>query len=115
MPPQPEAAIGWLTGPSARADRPPLGSRDQARRMRRDGARVRCLTRNGYDWASRFPSIVEAAHRLKATSFRASTRLRRGAAPQMIVSDASNAKEGPVVLFVYTMFDCFLSRRCRML
>jgi ATP-dependent DNA ligase len=37
--------------------------------VRRDGARVRCFTKNGYDWASRFPVIVEAALRLKAQSF----------------------------------------------
>ena len=37
--------------------------------VRRDGARVRCFTRNGHDWASRFPAIVDAALRIKATSF----------------------------------------------
>jgi bifunctional non-homologous end joining protein LigD len=37
--------------------------------VRRDGLRVRCFTRNGHDWADRFPSIVEAAHRIKASSF----------------------------------------------
>jgi bifunctional non-homologous end joining protein LigD len=37
--------------------------------VRRDGARVRCFTRNGHDWADRFPAIVEAAARLKARSF----------------------------------------------
>ena len=37
--------------------------------VRRDGARVRCFTRNGHDWANRFPAIVDAALRLKATSF----------------------------------------------
>ena len=29
--------------------------------VRRDGVRVRCFTRNGHDWADRFPAIVEAA------------------------------------------------------
>ena len=29
--------------------------------VRRDGARVRCFTRNGNDWADRFPAIVDAA------------------------------------------------------
>jgi ATP-dependent DNA ligase len=29
--------------------------------VRRDGSRVRCFTRNGYDWADRFPAIVDAA------------------------------------------------------
>jgi ATP-dependent DNA ligase len=37
--------------------------------VRRDGLRVRCFTRNGHDWADRFPAIVEAALRLKAGSF----------------------------------------------
>jgi ATP-dependent DNA ligase len=29
--------------------------------VRRDGARVRCFTRNGHDWADRFSAIVDAA------------------------------------------------------
>jgi ATP dependent DNA ligase domain len=37
--------------------------------VRRDGLRVRCFTRNGHDWADRFPAIVDAAHRIKASSF----------------------------------------------
>ena len=37
--------------------------------VRRDGSRVRCFTRNGHDWADRFPAIVDAAHRIKASSF----------------------------------------------
>ena len=37
--------------------------------VRRDGARVRCFTRNGHDWADRFPAIVEAADRIRAQSF----------------------------------------------
>ena len=37
--------------------------------VRRDGLRVRCFTRNGNDWADRFPSIVDAAARLEAHSF----------------------------------------------
>jgi bifunctional non-homologous end joining protein LigD len=37
--------------------------------VRRDGARVRCFTRNGHDWADRFPAIVEAAALLNASSF----------------------------------------------
>ncbi len=35
----------------------------------RDGSRVRCFTRNGQDWADRFRAMVEAANRIKATSF----------------------------------------------
>ena len=37
--------------------------------VRRDGSRVRCFTRNGHDWADRFPAIVDAALRLRAQSF----------------------------------------------
>ena len=36
--------------------------------VRRDGSRVRCFTRNGHDWADRFPAIVDAANRIRATS-----------------------------------------------
>ena len=36
--------------------------------VRRDGARVRCFTRNGNNWADRFPSVEAAAH-LGAHSF----------------------------------------------
>ena len=61
----------------SKATRPPSGSlwvheikHDGYRLMvRRDGARVRCFTKNGYDWAARFPAIVNAALRIKATSF----------------------------------------------
>jgi bifunctional non-homologous end joining protein LigD len=31
----------------------------------RDGDRVRLFTRNGYDWTSRYPLIVEAARRIR--------------------------------------------------
>ncbi|MDE5465221.1 DNA ligase [Bradyrhizobium sp. CSS354] len=37
--------------------------------VRRDGDRVRCFTRSGHDWASRFPAIVEGAARVLAPSF----------------------------------------------
>ena len=61
----------------SRAARPPSGplwvheiKHDGYRLMvRRDGERVRCFTKGGYDWASRFPAIVAAAARLKASSF----------------------------------------------
>jgi hypothetical protein len=61
----------------SKAVRPPSGplwvheiKHDGYRLMvRRDGSRVRCFTRNGHGWADRFPSIVDAALRLKATSF----------------------------------------------
>jgi hypothetical protein len=35
----------------------------------REGKRVRLFTRNGYDWADRYPLIVEAALRNRSTSF----------------------------------------------
>jgi bifunctional non-homologous end joining protein LigD len=58
------------------AERPPSGpdwiheiKHDGYRLMaRRDAAGVRLLTRNGHDWASRFPLIVEALARLRARS-----------------------------------------------
>jgi ATP-dependent DNA ligase len=34
-----------------------------------EGKRVRLFTRNGYDWSDRYPLIVEAALRNRATSF----------------------------------------------
>jgi bifunctional non-homologous end joining protein LigD len=37
--------------------------------VRRDLAGVRLLTRNGYDWAARFPLIAAAAEALRAHSF----------------------------------------------
>ncbi|MET4016699.1 ATP-dependent DNA ligase [Bradyrhizobium sp. S3.2.12] len=37
--------------------------------VRRNGERVRCFTRGGHDWADRFPTIVEAALRIKEASF----------------------------------------------
>jgi bifunctional non-homologous end joining protein LigD len=37
--------------------------------VRREGSRIRCFTKGGYDWADRFLAIVEAASRLKAQSF----------------------------------------------
>jgi cold shock CspA family protein len=57
--------------------RPPSGplwvheiKHDRYRLMvRRDGSRVRCFTRNGHDWADRFPAIVDAALRIRAQSF----------------------------------------------
>jgi bifunctional non-homologous end joining protein LigD len=61
----------------SKAVRPPSGplwvheiKHDGFRLMvRREGSRVRCFTRGGYDWADRFPAVVEAAARLKAQSF----------------------------------------------
>ena len=61
----------------SKVDRPPSGrlwvheiKHDGYQLMvRRDGARVRCFTRNGHDWADRFTAIVDAALRIKASSF----------------------------------------------
>ena len=61
----------------SKAARPPSGplwvheiKHDGYRLMvRRDGSRVRCFTRNGHDWADHFTGIVDAASRIKATSF----------------------------------------------
>jgi bifunctional non-homologous end joining protein LigD len=61
----------------SKASRPPSGplwvheiKHDGYRLMvRRDGDRTRCFTRNGHDWADRFPAIVAAANRIKAMSF----------------------------------------------
>ena len=61
----------------SKATRPPSGPQwvheikhDGFRLMvRREGSRIRCFTKGGYDWADRFPAIVEAAKGLKAQSF----------------------------------------------
>ena len=61
----------------SKAPRPPSGpswiheiKHDGYRLMvRRSGARVWCYTKNGYDWADRFPAIVAAAHRIRTSSF----------------------------------------------
>src|SRR6516164_6691911 len=37
--------------------------------LQRDGARVRLLTKGGYDWAKRYPRIVEAALRNRQQRF----------------------------------------------
>jgi bifunctional non-homologous end joining protein LigD len=37
--------------------------------VRRDGDRVRLYTRHGHNWAGRYPRIMEAARRLKVSSF----------------------------------------------
>ena len=60
----------------SKAPRPPSGpswiheiKHDGFRLMvRREGARVRCYTKNGHDWADRFPAIVVAVLRIKAKS-----------------------------------------------
>ena len=60
----------------SRADRPPSGpgwvheiKHDGYRMMvRRHASGVWLLTRNGYDWTGRFPSILEAGSGLKAHS-----------------------------------------------
>jgi bifunctional non-homologous end joining protein LigD len=60
-----------------RADRPPSGpgwiheiKHDGFRMMvRRNGAKTRLFTRNGYDWTDRYPLIRQAAHAVCAQSF----------------------------------------------
>jgi ATP-dependent DNA ligase len=60
----------------SRAERPPSGpdwvheiKHDGYRLMaRRDPVGIRLLTRNGHDWAPRYPLIIEAVNRLKARS-----------------------------------------------
>jgi ATP-dependent DNA ligase len=60
----------------SKTDRPPTGplwvhevKHDGYRLMvRRDGDRVRCSTKNGYDWTDRFPAIVEAALHIETAS-----------------------------------------------
>ena len=84
QPKQPEATGAKALFPSfikpclpSKVTRPPSGSlwvheikHDGYRLMvRRVGGRIRCFTRNGNDWADRFPSIVEAAALLEAHSF----------------------------------------------
>jgi bifunctional non-homologous end joining protein LigD len=58
------------------ADKPPSGTNwlheikhDGYRLMaRRDSGGIRLLTRNGHDWASRYPLVVEAVNHLKVRS-----------------------------------------------
>jgi bifunctional non-homologous end joining protein LigD len=38
-------------------------------RLERDGDRVRLITRSGYNWASRYPWIVEAARKVRQKQF----------------------------------------------
>jgi ATP-dependent DNA ligase len=40
--------------------------------LHRDGKRVRLFTRNGHDWTSRYPRIIEAALRNRCSSCRRS-------------------------------------------
>jgi bifunctional non-homologous end joining protein LigD len=41
----------------------------EIKHVQREGKRVRLFTRNGHDWTDRYPPIVEAALRNRATSF----------------------------------------------
>jgi ATP-dependent DNA ligase len=38
-------------------------------RLERDGDRVRLITRGGYNWADRYPWIVEVARKIRQTHF----------------------------------------------
>lgn len=69
----------------SRVARPPSGplwvheiKHDGYRLMvRRDGARVRCFTRGGHDWADRFPAVVDHLIQRKATNGPPARRDRR--------------------------------------
>jgi ATP-dependent DNA ligase len=73
-----QAALPGFVEPClpSRAERPPSGpdwvheiKHDGYRLMaRRDPAGTRLLTRNGHDWAARYPLIAEAVDRLKVRS-----------------------------------------------
>ena len=75
IPPSPRSGFIEPCLPSS-AERPPAGSdwiheikHDGYRLMaRRDPTGIRLLTRNGHDWAARYPLIVEAVARLKVRS-----------------------------------------------
>jgi len=74
-PPSPRSGFIEPCLPSS-AERPPAGpdwiheiKHDGYRLMaRRDSVGIRLLTRNGHDWAPRYPLIVEAVDRLKVHS-----------------------------------------------
>ena len=74
-PPSPRSGFIEPCLPSS-AERPPAGpdwiheiKHDGYRLMaRRDPTGIRLLTRNGHDWAPRYPLIVEAVDRLKVRS-----------------------------------------------
>ena len=63
---QPSKAIAPPSGPQWVHE---IGHDGYRLMVRRDGSRVRCFTRRGNDWPDRFPSIVDAALRIKAASF----------------------------------------------
>jgi bifunctional non-homologous end joining protein LigD len=44
------------------------GCNDYRTMARRDAANIRLLTRNGYDWAQKYPLIVEAVNHLRVRS-----------------------------------------------
>src|SRR6516225_344669 len=74
-PPSPRSGFIEPCLPSS-AERPPAGP-DWIHEIKHDGYRlmahrdptgIRLLTRNGHDWAPRYPLIVEAVDRLKVRS-----------------------------------------------
>src|SRR5262249_1692523 len=83
-PPSPRSGFIEPCLPSP-ADRPPSGpdwiheiKHDGYRLMaRRDPIGIRLLTRNGHDWAPRYPLIVEAVDRLKVRSWREPIETRK--------------------------------------
>jgi bifunctional non-homologous end joining protein LigD len=74
--------------------------------VRRDGARVRCFTRNCHDWADRFPAIVDAAL-IKASSFpdrrRGGDRPRRRDAGLPCAAEPTPGHEA--VLFAFDLIE----------
>jgi len=64
--------------------------------VHREGKRVRLLTRGGYDWAHRYPLIVEAALRNLTTSF-----VIDGEAVLLGVDGISRKHDGEVQLYAF--------------
>jgi bifunctional non-homologous end joining protein LigD len=60
-------AMSALDGREA-AGWPRLAARDQARRLKRMGERIRLFTRNGNDWSELFPAVVKAVEQLDVHS-----------------------------------------------
>jgi ATP-dependent DNA ligase len=61
------AAHGFPRSKS-RYPKPRFGGAFYRMMARRDAAGIRLLTRNGYDWAQKYPLIVEAVNYLKVRS-----------------------------------------------
>ena len=86
------------------------------RRGCRPKARVRCFTRNGHDWADRFPARVDAASRIKAQSFlidgEGGDRPRRRDA-RLPCAAGANAGAHDAVLFAFRLgLEGIVSKPC---